>query len=133
MAKSSPSLDTNCLLRWVLKDIPEQTAAVQQLMSSGLVFYVANAAITEIAFVLEKVYGLPREAVVSNIQTIIAAENINCNHTFFQAILPMYIKHPALSFVDCQLALQAELQSRVPLYTFDKKLAAQLSQAVLLK
>lgn len=132
MAKSSPSLDTNCLLRWVLKDIPEQTAAVARLMGGDLNFYVAEAAVTEVAFVLEKVYGLPREAVASNIQTIITAENIVCNRTFFQAVLPIYLKHPTISFVDCQLALQAELLSKKPLYTFDKKLASQLNPAKLL-
>lgn len=133
MVKSNPSLDTNCLLRWVLKDIPEQTAAVVSLLNSGLDFFVADAAITEVTFVLEKVYELPREAVASNIRTIINAPNITCNRTFFQAILPIYIKNPAISFVDCQLAFQAEILSKKPLYTFDKKLAAHLDQAKLLK
>ena len=133
MVKNSPSLDTNCLLRWVLKDIPEEAQSVQRLLGSGLDFYVADVAITEVVYVLEKVYSLPREAVASNVQTIIATENIICSRTFFQAVLPIYIRHPAISFVDCQLALHAELLSKKPLYTFDKKLAAQLDQAKLLK
>ncbi|MDR2922738.1 MAG: hypothetical protein LBU85_05290 [Treponema sp.] len=42
-----PSLDTNCLLRWLLDDIPEQTALVTALVDSGENFTVADAALIE--------------------------------------------------------------------------------------
>ncbi len=49
------SLDTNCLLRWILNDIPEQTELVADLFNSGESVTVADAAIIETVFVLEKI------------------------------------------------------------------------------
>ena len=48
-----PSLDTNCLLRWLLDDIPEQSAAITNLIDSGEGFTVADAALIETVFVPE--------------------------------------------------------------------------------
>ena len=49
-----PSLDTNCLLRWLLGDIPEQKALVTALIDSGDSFSVADTALIETVFVPEK-------------------------------------------------------------------------------
>ena len=38
-----PSLDTNCLLRWLLNDIPEQAALVTSLVNSEENFAVHSA------------------------------------------------------------------------------------------
>ncbi len=43
--------------------------------------------------------------------------------------LKIYVIQPVLSFEDCCLSVYAELNDASPLYTFDKKLARQLSQA----
>ena len=40
-----PSLDANCLLRWLLDDIPEQTVQVTALVNSGESVYVADVAL----------------------------------------------------------------------------------------
>jgi hypothetical protein len=37
------SLDTNCLLRWILGDVPEQTALMNELIASGKNFAAADA------------------------------------------------------------------------------------------
>ena len=55
-----PSLDTNCLLRWLLGDIPEQTALVTALVNSGEDIAVADAALIETIFVLEKLKNKQR-------------------------------------------------------------------------
>lgn len=45
LRKVMASLDTNCLLRWILNDIPEQTELVADLFNSGESVTVADAAI----------------------------------------------------------------------------------------
>jgi len=62
-----PSLDTNCLLRWLLGDIPEQTALVAAILNSGESFVVADAALIETVFVLEKVKKISRETIEKTI------------------------------------------------------------------
>jgi len=50
-----PSLDTNCLLRWLLGDVPEHTAIITAIINSEKNLAVADAALIEMVFVLEKI------------------------------------------------------------------------------
>jgi predicted nucleic-acid-binding protein len=129
--ENTNSLDTNCLLRWLLRDIPSQAQAVADELKDGT-HHVADLALSEFVFVLEKSYGYPRDLVVANLATIIAHPNIQCNRELLKHALPAYEKYPALSFTDCCLAVYAKLNDAAPLLTFDRKLANQLQHAKLL-
>ena len=126
-----PSLDTNCLLRWLLDDIPEQSALVTTLVNSGESFTVADVALIETVFVLEKIKKISRETIKKAIMAIIENDSILCNCELFIEILPIYAKQPKLSFVDCYLEALARKTGNSPLLTFDQKLANQLSRAKL--
>ena len=127
-----PSLDTNCLLRWLLDDIPEQAALVTDLINSGERFAVADAALIETVFVLEKLKKISRETIEKAIVAVIGNNAILCNRELFMEILPIYTSHPKLSFADCYLEVLARKTGATPLLTFDKKLASQLSGAKIL-
>ena len=127
-----PSLDTNCLLRWLLGDLPEQTALVNALVTSGEDIAVADAALIETVFVLEKVKKISRATIAMAITAVTGIDTIRCNRELFMEVLPMYTSHPKLSFVDCYLVVLAQRNGAVPLLTFDQKLASQLSGAQLL-
>jgi predicted nucleic-acid-binding protein len=117
------SLDTNALLRLALEDLPEQTAAIEKLLSTGTTFEIADAALFEMVYVLERVYRLPRLEVVENMLSIVRNKQFNCNRKLFELALPAYLEHPKLSIVDCALTQYAELNNASPLYTFDTVLA----------
>jgi predicted nucleic-acid-binding protein len=127
-----PSLDTNCLLRWLLNDTPDQTALVTDLINSGGNFAIADAALIETVFVLEKLKKISRETIEKAVTAVIENDAILCNRELFTEILPIYTSHPKLSFVDCYLEAHARKTATVPLLTFDKKLANQLTGAKLL-
>ena len=127
-----PSLDANCILRWLLDDVPEQTILVTNLINSEENFAVADAALIEVVFVLEKLKKISRESIEKAVMTIIGKANILSNKELFVEILPIYKNHPKLSFVDCYLEVLARRTAATPLMTFDKKLANQLSGAKLL-
>ena len=127
-----PSLDTNCLLRWLLDDIPEQTSLVTAVVNSGENIAVADAALIETIFVLEKIKKISRETIEKAMLTIVKKETIVCSRELFLEVLPLYTKHPKLSFVDCYLEVLSRRTDATPLLTFDKKLANQLSGASLL-
>jgi predicted nucleic acid-binding protein len=55
-----------------------------------------------------------------------------CNAGLFEVALQEYRDHPALSFIDCLLTVEAEQRGEVPLYTFDKALAKKLPSASLI-
>ena len=103
-----PSIDSNCILRWLLDDIPEQTKLITDFINSGTSIVIADAALIETVFVLEKIKKISREAIEKAIMAVIGKDNIVCNRELFTEILPIYINHPKLSFADCILKFFAE-------------------------
>jgi predicted nucleic-acid-binding protein len=126
MTMSSGSLDANVLLRLLLNDIADQHQSVVNLFqhTSGQ-FAVADTAIIETVFVLERNYKFTRTAIVETIEGVMSLTEINCNRPLFLKALPLFSKYSALSFEDCCLAVYAELNDAKPLWTFDQKLAKQ--------
>ena len=120
------SLDTNCLLRWLLMDVPEQTLAIQRLIDTGKPYQVFDQAFIEMIFVLEKVQELSRPVIGQALQAIFAEPNIRCNRELFELALQDYLHYQKLSFMDCYLAAKAQLTQNTPLLTFDKALAKKL-------
>lgn len=132
MTNFNGSLDTNILLRLLLNDIPEQHAAAKELMhrASGQ-FAIADTAVIELAFVLERHYGFSRLQIAEALDGLMRLKEINCNRVLFENALPVFTKHSGLSFEDCCLSSYAKLNKAEPLWTFDKKLANQASNAML--
>jgi len=128
-----PSLDTNCILRWLLDDVPEHTTIVTELLNSEESFAVADVVLIETVFVLEKLKKISRESIQKAIMAVIQKENIICDKELFIEILPIYSSHPKLSFVDCYLGVLTQRTGTTPLLTFDQKLANQLSGTQLLR
>ena len=127
------SLDTNVVLRYILQDVPEQFRAARQLFSSATgPFLLTDTALTEIAFVMEREYGIDRVQIAALLDRVMRLSVIVCNRSFFVDALELFVAHPALSMEDCCLAVQAKDGDAVPLYTFDKKLTRHVPYAKLL-
>ncbi|HXH27093.1 MAG TPA: PIN domain-containing protein [Candidatus Acidoferrum sp.] len=128
---SQKSLDTSVVIRWLLDDVHDQHLATKALIESDQKLQLADVALNEIVFVLEKVALLERNMIAEFITAITERRNINCNRTLLTHVLPLYVQHPKLSFTDCSLAVYVELNNAAPLLTFDRKLAAQMQAAEL--
>jgi predicted nucleic-acid-binding protein len=132
MTALSGSLDANVLLRLLLNDVPGQnTAATKLLQDADGQFAVADTAVIEVAFVLERHYEFTRVQIAEAVEGLMSLPEINCNRGLFVAALPLFIKHSVLSFEDCCLVKYAELNDAKPLWTFDQKLANQAASAKL--
>ncbi|MDR2662275.1 MAG: PIN domain-containing protein [Treponema sp.] len=125
------SLDTNCLLRWLLGDIPKQAEIVADLLNSSETFYVADPALIELVFVLEKVKKIDRNLIQKAVSAIMAQANVKCNREIFEETMPLYVEHSKLSVTDCYLSVAAQKRGARPLLTFDRKLANQLGAKLL--
>ncbi|MCL1813100.1 MAG: hypothetical protein FWG29_06210 [Treponema sp.] len=119
-------------MRWLLGDIPEQAALVTALINSETNITVADAALIETVFVLEKLKKISRETIKKAITVVVEKESISCNRELFIDVLSVYTGHPKLSFTDCYLEGLARKTMASPLLTFDKKLANQLPGTQLL-
>lgn len=125
------SLDTNVILRLLLKDMPEQHAQAVRLIGRPGRFAIADTTVIEAVFVLARNYQIPREEIAGAMLEFLRDETYDCNRPLYAKAFPIYMARPALSFEDCCLAAYAELNDALPLYTFDKDLARQTTQAEL--
>lgn len=130
MAILSGSLDANVLLRLLLNDIADQHQGVVKLFQDAAgQFAVADTAIIETVFVLERNYKFTRAAITETVEGLMSLTAINCNRQLFLRALPLFAKYSALSFEDCCLAVYADLNDAKPMWTFDRKLAKQAPNA----
>ena len=128
------SLDTDIVLRLLLQDHPVQSPQITDMIerSGPNSFGVADVIIFECVWILQgPAYQFDRDLIADLLARFIHIDQINCNRTLFERVLPLFVKHPAVSFIDLALAVYADLNNALPLLTYDKKLVRQLPQAEL--
>lgn len=123
------ALDTNCILRWLLWDVPEQAQKVENALNRRPNVQIADVAIAETVWVLKSVFEFDDMLIGKMVEKLITHENINCNRVLFNRVLEDFVKSPKASFVDMCLAHYAGLQD-AKLLTFDKTLAKKLPKLV---
>lgn len=114
------SLDANVVLRYILRDIPEQSRKAEALINNSFC-YVSGVIVTEIAFVLEKVMEVPRADIGKLLRKFLALKTIRYDEQPLNSAIDLYEVKSKLSFPDCYAAVEAE-QSGNTLVTFDKDL-----------
>ena len=86
---------------------------------------VSDISIMEIVFVLETHYEFTRQQIADVITGLMSIWNLVINRSVISGLLDFYTDHKSLSFEDCYMAEMASFHNAKPLYTFDRKLAAQ--------
>ncbi|HUD07083.1 MAG TPA: PIN domain-containing protein [Candidatus Saccharimonadales bacterium] len=127
------SLDTNITLRLLLQDVPDQLSKVVDLIdnSKSGSLQVADAVFFECVWILSgKMYNFERELIGKLLLQIADIPQINCNRVMLEKAVPLYVNHSSISFIDACLTVYAELNSAIPLFTFDRKLATTLPKTV---
>lgn len=114
------SVDTNVIVRLVVKDVPTHTKAAASLLEQRKC-YVSDVVATEAVYALERIYGLERVDITAALLYIFRSSQIFYNATLLDSVFEMYEKRRSLSFVDCYAAVEAISQNR-ELATFDKNL-----------
>ncbi|MDR0284096.1 MAG: PIN domain-containing protein [Propionibacteriaceae bacterium] len=122
------SLDTNCLLRWFLNDIPEQRQRVERLIGSGEALTVDDVVVIEAVFALESGAKLSRET-ISGFLGAAMTYPLLIDRTLWTEVLRTWTGHPKLSIVDVYLATKTARAGKGPVYTFDTKMVNQLEPA----
>src|SRR5262245_32190498 len=102
MIQFAGSLDTNVLVRLLVNDrAREHQAVLRVLQSTDRQFAIADAAMIELAFVLERHYEFDRQTVGEAIEGLLSMPIFSCNRALFVRALSLFIAHSALSFEDC--------------------------------
>ena len=123
------SLDTNLLLRLFLGDVPDQAEKIGNMLAAAKPnsFEVADAVLFECVWVMSgPMYGLDRRIIADIMMQLTRIPQIKCNRALIERVVPLYVRHPRLSFIDVCLVTCAEFSDALPLLTYDKKLAKAL-------
>ncbi len=124
------SLDTNIVLRWILGDVTGQTEITDKLLNSGKNLRVSQLVIAEVVYILEA-KGFSRNEIYQTTTRVLAQRDLYIERSIISPALDMYLEHPGVSFVDACLVFDAQENSAVPLYTFDRKLANKSKNCVI--
>ena len=120
------ALDTNVLLRLIVRDPPEQYKRARQLLATQRArFCASDYVFIELVFALDRYYGLSRDQIVEAILGVIALDTVECHSITLASAIEFWRTHPKLSFEDCLMAENAQFHDAIPLWTFDRKLANQ--------
>ena len=128
-------LDTNVLIRYLVQDDPIQspkaTRLIERELSEGNPGFITAVTMTEVAWVLDRVYSLPARELATRIERILQADVFVVAHEqqVFGAMVAL--SEGAGDFADALVGLLGERAGCAITMTFDRK-AARLRQFALL-
>jgi predicted nucleic-acid-binding protein len=116
------AVDTNVLVRVLLRDDPKQATAADQFISAGA--WVSHLVLMEGIWVLSTAAGLDANSLSRAIQMVIDHRDLTLEDSdTVTAALAEFRRHPAVGFADCLILEVARKAGHLPLGTFDRTLA----------
>jgi predicted nucleic-acid-binding protein len=116
------AVDTNLLVRLIIRDDPVQTKAAEMFIEGGA--WVSLLALAEAAWVLAGIYKLSPHELAKSIEMLLEErKTILQESEAVAAALELFREKPGLGFSDCLILELARNAGHLPLGTFDKNLA----------
>lgn len=118
-------IDTNILLRLLVRDDEEQHAACVRLLREarqrGVALYLLPVAVLEIVWVLEKVYRYPRPRVCEIVEAVLNTPELKVEkEEVFRKALAAY-EARSIKFADALMAFWGLEAGLSTIYTLDEK------------
>jgi predicted nucleic-acid-binding protein len=120
-------LDTSALVRYLTLDPPDQGARAQALIDSSDVLGIPSVALVETAFVLSRLYGVARAAVVDLLVELLGRDNlIVMELPKARAVEALLLCRPSArtSFADALIWAATRTSNVQVVYTFDQRFPA---------
>lgn len=122
-----PGLDTNVLVRWLVRDDDEQVQRVQVLLESAqrnqFALFVPNTVTLELEWVLRSRYKFDKKTILETFNALLETQEIEFqNEAALERALHQY-RGSSAEFADCLHAGICRAADRAPLLTFDDKTA----------
>jgi predicted nucleic-acid-binding protein len=116
------AVDTNVVVRLVVRDDPGQVAAAEAFTANGA--WVSHLVLAETVWVLDAVYDRTSEQVAVAVDMLLNHKDLTIQDADVVAsALEQFRKRPALGFSDCLVLEIARKAGHLPLGTFDRGLA----------
>lgn len=116
------AIDTNVLVRLLVRDDPRQLEAAEEFVSKGA--WVSLVVLTETLWVLDAVYERSAAQIATALEMLLAHAHLSLQDAdVVAAALAQFSARPALGFSDCLVLESARKAGHLPLGTFDRQLA----------
>ena len=129
------ALDTNVLVRYLVRDDEQQAESARALLESLTTErpgYACREVIVELVWVLERAYGVSRERIATILQELVATQSLVIEAAEDVARAAFRYQAGGPGFSDLMVLAAADRAEARPLYTFDRK-AARLEGVELLR
>lgn len=116
------AVDTNVLVRLIVRDHSEQVAAAETFVKPGA--WVSLLVLMETVWVLESVYGLARRRIATVVGMLLEHDRMTLqDEDAVRRAQARFERESAVGFSDCLIVEIARKAGHVPVGTFDKGLA----------
>jgi len=118
------SLDTNILVRYLVDDDIDQSAAARSLanaLTAEEPAFVCREVLVELVWVLERSYGFSRDAISTALLDMLSREGIVLETSDDVARAVLGYRRSNADFSDLMIAAASRRAGAVPLYTFDQR------------
>jgi len=123
-------LDTNIVIRYLLKDDIKQYNRAEKLISTAIknrsMLHISLIVLCEIVWVLHYTYELERKEIVHFLATLLHAEQVEIENRQLALNTFEEFQNSQADFADCLIGLTNHSLGCTTTYTFDKK-AGKLS------
>ena len=120
------TVDTNVLIRVVVRDHRKQAEIAASLLKRADVIAVTLPSLCEFVWVLRKHYGYPKQDIVAAIQALLSARNVQVNRPAVDAGLA--VLSAGADFADAVIAFEGNWLGGESFVSFDKGAVAVLTK-----
>jgi predicted nucleic-acid-binding protein len=115
------AIDTNVLVRLLVRDNPRQLAVAEKFVAKGA--WVSHIVLVETLWVLDAVYERSAEQIAAAVERLLAHAELTLQDAeVVVAALTQFRAKPMLGFSDCLVLEIARRSGHLPLGTFDRQL-----------
>jgi len=116
------AVDTNAIVRMVVRDDPEEVRAAERFAAGGA--WVSHVVLAEATWVLDVVYQRTAQQIAAAIDMLLNHKDFTLQDSdVVAAALEEFKERPALGFSDWLGLETARKSGHLPLGTFDRRLA----------
>ena len=120
------ALDTNVIVRYLVRDDAEQAAAARALLDGltpGNPGFICREVVLEVAWVLERSYRFPRSQVAEALMDLTASDGLVVEDSDDVAAAAHRYRQGGAGFSDLMILAAAGRAGAMPLHTFDRRLS----------
>ena len=116
------AVDTNVLVRLVVRDDADQVRAAEEFIASGA--WVSHLVLAETLWVLDAVYERTPEQIATAVDMLLNHQHLTVQDSdVVAAAIESFRRRPSLGFSDCLVLEVARKVGHLPLGTFDRGVA----------